>query len=337
ENGPSAQASVFYVQANHVGSTEWEDDAGGAATEAIDADALGAQQSVWQANTLTQFDFDSFTGKPRDNSTGFDYFGARYYGSALGRFLTPDPAGLAAVDPGNPQSWNRYAYALNNPVTNTDPTGLLAVVPQGCVGTPNADPTTGDYYMCPDDGDPLPPFQQPWDPVDPGGTEGPGGVDTQTPTTKPPKGPSCSGGNAQFVLANEVAAADIASVANATTANILGLSSYESGWGQSNIARNYGNFFGLTAGRNFTGTIGVYRSPNGYAYGVYPSPGFLTSGMSFAESPFGRRVSGITDPTAFAQALVGGAYNSEHINPPYWQQLVDRIGAVEAILAACLR
>ncbi|MGH9474255.1 MAG: RHS repeat-associated core domain-containing protein, partial [Terriglobales bacterium] len=91
------------------------------------ADALGAQQSVWQANTLTQFDFDSFTGKPRDNSTGFDYFGARYYGSALGRFLTPDPAGLAAVDPANPQSWNRYAYALSNPASRIDPTGLDSI------------------------------------------------------------------------------------------------------------------------------------------------------------------------------------------------------------------
>ncbi|MGH9540784.1 MAG: RHS repeat-associated core domain-containing protein, partial [Terriglobales bacterium] len=148
----------------------------------------GAQQSVWQANTLTQFDFDSFTGKPRDNSTGFDYFGARYYGSALGRFLTPDPAGLAAVDPGNPQSWNRYAYALNNPVTNTDPTGLLAVVPQGCVGTPNADPTTGDYYMCPDDGDPLPPFQQPWG-TDDGGGGGGGGQQAAPQKPGPPKVP----------------------------------------------------------------------------------------------------------------------------------------------------
>ncbi|MGH9473162.1 MAG: RHS repeat-associated core domain-containing protein, partial [Terriglobales bacterium] len=134
---------------------------------------------------------------------GFDYFGARYYGSALGRFLTPDPAGLAAVDPGNPQSWNRYAYALNNPVTNTEPTGLIAVVPQGCVGTPNADPTTGDYYMCPEDGDQLPPFQQPWDPVGPGGTDGPGGVDTQTPTMKSPSGPVCvSAASIDAFLAN---------------------------------------------------------------------------------------------------------------------------------------
>jgi len=46
-----------------------------------------------------------FTGKERDQETGLDYFGARYYGSALGRFTSPDPspAGVSVTDP---QSWN---------------------------------------------------------------------------------------------------------------------------------------------------------------------------------------------------------------------------------------
>ena len=38
--------------------------------------------------------------------------------------MHPDPAGLAAVDPSNPQSWNRYAYVLNNPLRLVDPQGL---------------------------------------------------------------------------------------------------------------------------------------------------------------------------------------------------------------------
>ncbi len=61
------------------------------------------------------------TGKYRDGETGFDYSGARYYSSGLGRFLTPDPLG---GDIYNPQSLNRYAYAWNNPATLTDPTGM---------------------------------------------------------------------------------------------------------------------------------------------------------------------------------------------------------------------
>ena len=41
-----------------------------------------------------------------------------------GRWTSPDAAGLAAVDPTNPQSWNRYSYVLNNPLANVDPLGL---------------------------------------------------------------------------------------------------------------------------------------------------------------------------------------------------------------------
>jgi hypothetical protein len=46
------------------------------------------------------------------------------YSSGVGRWLTPDPAGRRAANPRRPQSWNRYAYALNNSTTLTDPLGL---------------------------------------------------------------------------------------------------------------------------------------------------------------------------------------------------------------------
>jgi RHS repeat-associated protein len=65
-----------------------------------------------------------FTGKERDSESGLDNFGARYDSSQYGRFMTPDPAGMAAADLTNPQSWNQYAYVMNNPATLTDPTGL---------------------------------------------------------------------------------------------------------------------------------------------------------------------------------------------------------------------
>ncbi len=41
----------------------------------------------------------------------------------MGRFMSPDPL-LSSGRPTNPQTWNRYAYALNNPVRIVDPTGL---------------------------------------------------------------------------------------------------------------------------------------------------------------------------------------------------------------------
>ena len=60
-----------------------------------------------------------YTGKERDAESGNDYFGARYYSSSMGRFMSPDrtPFGIA---PGDPQSWNLYSYARNKPTTAID-------------------------------------------------------------------------------------------------------------------------------------------------------------------------------------------------------------------------
>ena len=51
-------------------------------------------------------------------------FPFREYSAAQGRWLSPDPAGLAAVNPADPQSWNRYAYVGNQPLSAIDPLGL---------------------------------------------------------------------------------------------------------------------------------------------------------------------------------------------------------------------
>jgi RHS repeat-associated protein len=64
-----------------------------------------------------------FTGKERDAETGLDYFNARYYANAAGRFSSADPL-LSSGRVGDPQSWNRYSYAVNNPLKYVDPTGL---------------------------------------------------------------------------------------------------------------------------------------------------------------------------------------------------------------------
>src|SRR6266481_2286103 len=68
-----------------------------------------------------------FTGKERDSESGLDYFGARYYGSGLGRFITPDWAAKAAAVPyaefADPQSLNLYTYVRNVPTTRYDADG----------------------------------------------------------------------------------------------------------------------------------------------------------------------------------------------------------------------
>jgi RHS repeat-associated protein len=61
-----------------------------------------------------------FLNKPVDAS-GLTSVGARYYDATLGRFLSVDPV----MDIGSPEQWAAYSYANNNPVTFSDPSGML--------------------------------------------------------------------------------------------------------------------------------------------------------------------------------------------------------------------
>jgi RHS repeat-associated protein len=62
-----------------------------------------------------------FTGKERDTESILDNFGARYYSSAMGRFMTPDwavnPSPVPYASVANPQTFNLYSYVVNNPMT----------------------------------------------------------------------------------------------------------------------------------------------------------------------------------------------------------------------------
>lgn len=69
----------------------------------------------------------AFAGNSEDTTTNLYDAMYREYG-IQGRWPSPDPAGLAAANPANPQSWNRYAYALNNPLSSIDPTGLSPMI-----------------------------------------------------------------------------------------------------------------------------------------------------------------------------------------------------------------
>jgi RHS repeat-associated protein len=65
-----------------------------------------------------------YTGKERDTESGLDYFGARYYGSSMGRFMSPDPIKFTderLLNPAN--TLNLYSYAANNPLKFVDPDG----------------------------------------------------------------------------------------------------------------------------------------------------------------------------------------------------------------------
>jgi RHS repeat-associated protein len=62
--------------------------------------------------------------KERDSESGLDYFGKRYYGSWMGRWLSPDLVNVTEERMMNPSSTlNKYAYAANNPLKYVDPDG----------------------------------------------------------------------------------------------------------------------------------------------------------------------------------------------------------------------
>jgi|GEM_PF-5092516 len=98
---------------------------------------FGDEYSPFSQETAAGFDREEpmkFTGHERDYAGGMgaedghaiDYMHARYYNPSPGRFLSVDPL-LGGF--GEPQSWNRYTYALNNPLGLLDPFGLAARKP----------------------------------------------------------------------------------------------------------------------------------------------------------------------------------------------------------------
>jgi RHS repeat-associated protein len=90
-----------------------------------------------------------FTGKERDAESGNDYFGARYYASGMGRWLSPDwsakvePVPYSKLD--NPQTLNLYSYVTNNPLTRIDADGHAPLSWGGFenCGSENAQPGCG--------------------------------------------------------------------------------------------------------------------------------------------------------------------------------------------------
>ena len=116
--GARAQMAVEYYHLDAVGTVLAVTNQAGALVEEHDYDVFGQEVGA-QAGTQPK----RFAGKERDGETGWDYFGARYYGSKTGRFTTVDPVYTWKENLVDPQRWNRYAYARNNPLRYSDPDG----------------------------------------------------------------------------------------------------------------------------------------------------------------------------------------------------------------------
>lgn len=135
EYGPApAEGGTRYLTADHLGSTRLVTDAAGAVKERLDYLPFGEEIPRGFNGRSTEYpsgfypdlpraNMIEFTGKERDAETGLDYFGARYFSAAQGRFTSPDPLIFQASMLYDPQRFNSYAYVRNNPLKFVDPKG----------------------------------------------------------------------------------------------------------------------------------------------------------------------------------------------------------------------
>jgi RHS repeat-associated protein len=122
----SGSTGPLYFLQDHTGSTTAMLAASGAVAERGRYEPFGLSTT----GILTRY---GFTGRERDSATGLMYYRARWYDAEQGRFTSEDPLGFGA-------GLNLYEYGMNDPVGNSDPSGLLTIV------IPGTDYKPDDWY-----------------------------------------------------------------------------------------------------------------------------------------------------------------------------------------------
>jgi len=137
--GQPQSGGTSYLTTDTLGSTRLVTDANGAVKARHDYVPYGEETGAGVGSRTAGMGYglmDStrqrFTSKERDQESGLDYFLARYYSGAQGRFTSVDPYN-PILDSKNkkeftryltePRNWNRYVYVWNNPLQYVDPNG----------------------------------------------------------------------------------------------------------------------------------------------------------------------------------------------------------------------
>ncbi|WP_181389775.1 FG-GAP-like repeat-containing protein [Leucothrix pacifica] len=126
--------NTYYLLSDHLGSTDVVTDSSGQVVHRLSFDVWGKRrQSNWYslsgsqlANTLASLEQTAltlgYTGHEQDDEVGLINMKGRLYDPEIGRFISADPHVQAA---GDTQSYNRYSYVKNNPLSYTDPSGYF--------------------------------------------------------------------------------------------------------------------------------------------------------------------------------------------------------------------
>jgi len=115
--------NAVYYFSDHLGTARVMTNNAGTVLDDSDFYPFGGERAVLSSSGNSY----KFTTKERDSESTLDNFGARYFGSSLGRFMSPDPLGILSAETTSPQSLNLYSYVQNNPVNAVDPDGLDCV------------------------------------------------------------------------------------------------------------------------------------------------------------------------------------------------------------------
>jgi RHS repeat-associated protein len=144
EYGPASDSGTRYLTGDHLGGTRLLTDHSGNVVKCYDYYPFGAEiaagvdgrPSCYSSGSYPaspDLASEKFTAKERDAETGLDFFGARYNSSAQGRFTSADPES-ASASLFDPQRWNAYSYAVNNPLKFVDRDGENPLLATALIG-----------------------------------------------------------------------------------------------------------------------------------------------------------------------------------------------------------
>jgi RHS repeat-associated protein len=127
---PPMPCQTCYLTTDHLGSTRVITSQTGGLVSRHDFLPFGEElvttnRTAAQGYGVADNVMQRYTGRQRDlEGPVLDFFGARYFQGAQGRFISRDAKHFTPRTVRFPQKWNRYAFVQNNPLSRIDPDGL---------------------------------------------------------------------------------------------------------------------------------------------------------------------------------------------------------------------